>query len=462
MSFFKLRLGFIAFMVLLGSLLPLQAESKRPNIIIILTDDMGYGDLGCYGHPSISTPNIDRMAAEGLRFTDFYAGASICTPSRAALLTGRLPIRSGMAGAPGRHVIYPNNEGGMPAEEVTIPRALKSGGYASACIGKWHLGDKPQFMPLSCGFDYFYGLPYVNDMEAISKKARTEDLDSKHPKFENFNVPLFRGTNIIERPVNQNTLTKRYTEEAIRFIRENKKQPFFLYFAHTFPHVPLFASEKFNGKSARGLYGDTVEEIDWSVGELLKVLREEKLEQNTFVVFTSDNGPWLNRKWNGGSAGLLRDGKGGTWEGGYRVPAIACWPGNINPVTTHEVVSAMDLFTTALVLAGVSVPKDRPIDCVDLSEVLFKQGASHRDLHFYYYSNQLYAIRKGAFKAHFFTHDGYSKELPEKHDPPLLYNLNEDPSERFNVAAEHPEVVAQMRVEFDKHIAEVVPGKAQY
>lgn len=462
MTFVKSLRAIFAFLLMLGSFQVVRADNGRPNIIIILTDDLGYGDLGCYGHPSLSTPNIDRMSAEGLRFTDFYAGASICTPSRAALLTGRLPIRSGMAGAPGRHVIYPDNEGGMPPEEITIPKALKSRGYASACIGKWHLGDKPQFMPLSCGFDYFYGLPYVNDMQAINKKARIEDLDSKHPKFENFNVPLMCGTNIIERPVNQNTLTKRYTEEAIRFIREKKKQPFFLYFAHTFPHVPLFASENFKGKSARGLYGDTVEEIDWSVGEVLKVLREEKLEKNTLVIFTSDNGPWLGRKWNGGSAGLLRDGKGGTWEGGYRVPAIARWPGKIKPGTTHEMASGMDLFTTTLVLAGVAMPKDRPIDGLDLSEVLFKQGASHRDLHFYYYSNQLYAIRKGAFKAHFFTHDGYSKEPHEKHDPPLLYNLNEDPAEQFNVAAEHPEIIADLTKEFKKHIAEVVPGKPQY
>jgi arylsulfatase A len=463
MSIIKSRWGMVCLLLLLVSLPSVRAESRRPNIVIILTDDLGYGDLGCYGHPSIRTPNIDRMAAEGLRFTDFYAGACICTPSRAALLTGRLPIRSGMAGAPGRHVIYPNNEGGMPAEEITIPRALKSRGYTSACIGKWHLGDKPQFLPTSCGFDYFYGLPYVNDMNAVSKKARLEDLDSKHPRFENFDVPLMRGTNTIERPVHQDTLTKRYTGEAIRFIQQNKKRPFFLYFAHTFPHVPLFASEKFKGKSARGLYGDTVEEIDWSVGEVLKALREEKLEQNTLVIFTSDNGPWLGRKWNGGSAGLLRDGKGGTWEGGYRVPAIARWPGKIKPgTTTHEMASGMDLFNTALVLAGVPIPNDRPIDGKDLFEVLFHQGASHRDLHFYYYSNQLYAVRKGCYKAHFFTHDGYSKEPAEKHDPPLLFDLNEDPSERFNVAAEHPEIVAQMKIEFEKHRAEVIPGKEQY
>ena len=341
----KIPVALLAVALLSFVLFPILAAAKPPNIIIIMADDLGYGDLGCYGHPSIRTPNLDRMAAEGLRFTDFYSGANLCTPSRAALLTGRLPVRSGMAGGPGRHVLYPTSTGGLPTNEITIATALKSVGYKTACIGKWHLGHLPQFLPNSHGFDHFFGLPYSNDMDPVTAKTRRDDSFSNNPKSENFNVPLIRNGEILERPVKQNTLTKRYTEEAIRFIKANKKQPFFIYFPHTFPHVPLFASENFKGKSARGRYGDTVEEIDWSVGQVLETLRKEKLAENTLVIFTSDNGPWLMMKENGGSAGLLRDGKAGTWEGGHRVPAIAWWLGKIKPErVTSEVTSAMDIF----------------------------------------------------------------------------------------------------------------------
>jgi arylsulfatase A-like enzyme len=311
------------------------------------------------------------MAAEGLRFTDFYSGQSLCTPSRAALMTGRFSIRSGMAGGVGRHVLYPNNKGGLPPEEITIPEALKTKGYATCAIGKWHLGDLPGWMPTDNGFDHFFGLPYSNDSDWVTPALRKTETISRNPDFHSFNVPLLLDTNIIERPVNQITLTKRYTEEAIRFMQKNKKNPFFLYFAHTFPHVPLFASEKFKDKSIRGRYGDAVEEVDWSVGQILHFLKQEGLDKKTLVVFTSDNGPWLDKKWNGGSASLLRDGKAGTWEGGYRVPAIARWPGKVVPRVTHEIASAMDLYTTSLILGGAEVPKDRPVDGVDLSPQLF-------------------------------------------------------------------------------------------
>jgi arylsulfatase A len=440
------------------------AAAESPNIIIILADDLGYGDLGCYGHPTIRTPNIDRMAAEGLRFTDFYAGQSYCTPSRAALLTGRLAVRSGVAGraGPGLHVFYPKDKGGLPTDEITIARALKTKGYSTACIGKWHLGHLPEFLPTSHGFDTFFGLPYSNDMDAPNAKVREADSDGRNPDFHNFNVPLMRDKEIIERPAVQTTLTKRYTEETIKFIQSHNQEPFFIYLAHTFPHVPLFASEKFHGKSVRGIYGDAVEEIDWSVGEVLEALRKEKLDQNTFVFFTSDNGPWLQKKFNGGSAGLLRDGKGGTWEGGYRVPGIASWPGKIKPGITHEVASGMDLFNTSLALAGVEIPKDRPIDGVDLSPVLFGEGKNNRAVHFYYLGDQPFAVRKGPFKAHFITHDGYAKTEPEKHSPPLLYNVSEDPSEEFDVAAEHADIVAELTKIFEEHRATVTRGKLQF
>ena len=439
-----------------------HSASTPPNIIIIMADDLGYGDLGCYGHPSINTPNLDRMAAEGLRFTDFYAGQSLCTPSRAALMTGRFAVRSGMAGGPGRHVLYPNNPGGLPPEEITIAEALKSKGYATCAIGKWHLGDLPGYLPTDNGFDSFFGLPYSNDSDWVKLEYRKTETLSRHPDFHRFNVPLLRNTNIIERPVDQTTLTKRYTEEAIRFMEQNKKKPFFLYFAHTFPHVPLFASDKFKGKSPRGIFGDAVEEVDWSVGEVLNWLRKSKLEKNTLVVFTSDNGPWLSRNWNGGSASLLRDGKAGTWEGGYRAPAIARWPGKIpGGRVTHEIASAMDLYPTAFKLAGVELPKDRPIDGVDQTSLLFG-GKGNRDTEFFYYGDEVYAVRKGKYKAHFTTHNGYAKEPAEKHNPPLLFDLGEDPAERFDLAADHPDVVAELTKIVEAHRATISRGKLQY
>lgn len=441
-----------------------SASSQKPNIVIILADDLGYGDLGCYGHPSMRTPNLDRLAGEGLRFTDFCVGHSYCTPSRACLLTGRLAVRTGLAGraGPGAHVLYPKDEGGLPTDEITIAKALKGQGYATGCVGKWHLGHRPQFLPTSHGFDFYFGLPYSNDMDATSSAIRNADSDGQHPEFHNFNVPLMRNQEIVERPADQTTLTKRYTEEAIAFIKANRAKPFFLYFPHTFPHVPLFASEAFKGKSRRGLFGDTVEEVDWSVGQVVNALREQGLERNTLVFFTSDNGPWLGKKLNGGSAGLLRDGKGGTWEGGYRVPAIARWPGRISPGVTHEIANAMDLFNTCLHLAGAQPPTDRPIDGVDMSPILFGTGKSKREVQFYYYGDALYAVRKGPFKAHFWTHDGYSKEPPEEHRPPLLFNLNEDPSERFDVAARNPDVVQELTRIFEQHCATVTHGKLQF
>jgi arylsulfatase A len=439
----------------------LAVAAEQPNVVVIFTDDLGYGDLGCYGHPTIRTPNLDRMAAEGMKFTNFYAAAEVCTPSRAALLTGRLPPRSGMC-SDTRRVLFPDSAGGLPASEVTLAAALKAKGYATACVGKWHLGHLPEYLPMKHGFDTFFGLPYVNDMDRrtdIGPKGRAAFFE---PKVEYWNVPLMRGEKIVERPADQHTLTKRYTEEAVKYVREKKGKPFFLYLAHTMPHVPLFASKDFAGKSPRGLYGDVVEELDWSVGEVLKALREEKLDKNTLVFFTNDNGPWLQFGEHGGSAGLLRDGKGSTFEGGMRVPGIAWWPDTVPAgVTTQEMGSTMDLYVTAIKLAGGEVPADRPIDGFDLTPVLTGKGKSPRDTMFFYRGMRLMAVRHGPWKAHFITQVAYGKDTPVNHDPPLLYHLGRDPGEKTDVAKDNPEVVAKLKEIAAKHREGMKPGEPQ-
>jgi arylsulfatase A len=432
------------------------AEAPPPNIVIILADDLGYGDLGSYGNPTIRTPNLDRMAAEGMRLTQFYSAAEVCTPSRAALLTGRLPIRNGMT-SDRRRVLYPNSSRGLPPEEVTLAEGLKTKGYATACIGKWHLGHLPQFLPTRQGFDSYFGVPYSNDMDRISG-APPNAIGRPDPEVAHFNVPLMRDESIVERPAEQTTLTLRYTEAAIEFIRANKSRPFFLYLPHTMPHVPLFASADFEGKSARGIYGDVVEELDASVGRILETLRQEGVAEKTLVFFTSDNGPWLLMKQQGGSAGPLREGKGSTWEGGVREPAIAWWPGRIAPgVVSQELSGTMDLFATGLALAGVPPPQDRVIDGVDMSPILFGGGESRRDTHFYYRGEQLFAARKGWWKAHFKSRSGYGPDPVVTHDPPALYHLGRDPGEQFDVAEDFPEVLADIAGEVERHRATLTP-----
>lgn len=420
------------------------AQSKNPNIIVIFADDLGYGDLSCFGHPTIMTPNIDRMAAEGMRFTQFYVAASICTPSRAALLTGRLPIRSGMSGSDNSgNVLYPRSTGGLPHSEVTIAEALKSKDYTTGIIGKWHLGHLPEFLPLNHGFDYYFGIPYSNDMQPQK-------------------LPLYENEEVIEVAPDQHLLTKRYTEKAINFIKENRKKPFFLYYPNNFPHTPLYASDNFDGKSKRGLYGDVVSELDWSVGQILKTLKELKLEKNTLVIFTSDNGPWLLRKQHGGSAGLLFEGKASTYEGGFRVPAVAWWPGTIKPdQTSTAIATTMDLYPTILNLANVSLPKDRILDGKDLYPVLSSKQKHVQDVVYYYYRDKLYAIRKGPWKAHFLTKPSYKKVEPTVHNPPLLNNLDVDSSEKYDVADKHPEVIEEILQLKQAHSSTIEPAFSQ-
>lgn len=435
------------------------AEPK-PNVVVIYADDLGYGDLACFGHPTIKTPHLDQMAAEGMKFTQFYSAAPVCTPSRAALMTGRYPIRSGMC-SDKRRVLFPNSGGGIPASEVTMAEAMKSAGYQTGCIGKWHLGHLPQFLPTNNGFDSYFGIPYSNDMDRVAdrKMGRKIFLD---PKVKYWNVPLMRDTEIVEQPADQTTITKRYTEEAIKFIRQNQKQPFFLYLAHNMPHVPLFRSKKFADKSLRGLFGDVIEEIDWSVGQVLQTLREQGLDQNTIVWFCSDNGPWLIFNEQGGSAGLLRDGKGSTWEGGMREPTLAWWPGHIPAGTvSQELGSTMDIYTTSIKLAGGTVPTDRVVDGQDLTPVLLQNGPSPRGELVYYRGTKLMAIRKGPWKAHFITKPAYGREPFQEHDPPVLYQLEHDPSEKYDVAKDHPEVIKALKAAAEKHRKTVKPVPSQ-
>lgn len=424
-----------------------MAQDRPPNIIIIFADDLGYGDLGTYGNPTIRTPHLDQMASEGLKFFQFYSGASVCTPSRAALLTGRLPIRYGMVSDRIR-VLFPFSYKGLPAEEITLAEALKAQGYRTGIVGKWHLGHHQQYLPLQHGFDSFYGLPYSNDM--IPTPDAKWGPPRKYPP-----LPLIEDTTVLETNPDQRLLTKQYTQKAIDFIHNHQEEPFFLYMPHSFPHVPLFASPDFEGKSSRGLYGDVVEELDWSVGQILATLKEKGLAENTLVVFTSDNGPWLTEKQEGGTAGLLHQGKGSTYEGGMREPAIAWWPGRITPGTTQALATTMDLYATAVSLAGGQLPDDRTMDGTDLTPLFDEPEKEVRDEVVYYLGAQVFAFRKGPWKMHLKTLNPYIGEQAVAHDPPLLYQLDHDPSERFNLAEAHPEVLNELQAALQWHLESV-------
>ena len=438
------------------------AAGRPPNVVIIFTDDQGYQDVGCFGSPLIRTPNLDRMAAEGARFTDFYVAASVCSPSRAALMTGCYPQRINMnvftrmvkgQEQGGGVVLFQNSARGLHPNEITIAEILKRRGYATACVGKWHLGHLPEFLPVAQGFDSYYGIPYSNDMNI--RKG-----DKSGP-------PLLRNGELIEHPANQATLTRRYTEEAVTFIRASKDRPFFLYLPQTMPHLPLAASETFNGKSKRGLYGDVIEEIDWSVGEILKTLKDCGVDEQTLVIFTSDNGPWIRFGARGGSALPLRDGKGTIYEGGMREPCIMRWPGKIPAGSVcKEVATTMDLLPTIAGLTGGQVPTDRVIDGVDIWPLMAgKPGATSPHEAFYYYPKQTtvpMAVRCGKWKLHkagprFKTwQDEKGRWIHRRDDLPTeLYDLDADVAETTNLAEKHPEIVKRLTQMMDRFDADL-------
>ncbi len=412
------------------------ALPAKPDFVVILIDDMGYGDIGPFGSTLNHTPNLDRMAQEGMRLTSFY-GAPVCTPSRAQILTGCYAKRVSLP-----DVIFPACPIGLSPGEHTVASLLKAQGYATMAIGKWHVGDQPEFLPTRHGFDHFFGLPYSNDM---GPHPGATGRSAEYPP-----LPLLQDKSVIEAPVDQDTLTARYTDEAVSFITENRDHPFFLYLAHTAVHVPLHPGAAFRGKSGNGLYGDWVEEADWSVGRVLHTLKQLKLDGNTLVLFTSDNGPWLVQGRDGGVAGPLRGGKATTWEGGMREPTIAWWPGKIPAQTTCDAVaSEMDVLPTFVKLAGGGVPTDNKIDGKDIWPLLSGQSQASPHQALYYFNGlRLQAVRSGAWKlaiAPQGTGRGRGPIVPATFDDPRLYNLDNDIGERTNIAAKHPEVVARLQ-----------------
>jgi arylsulfatase A-like enzyme len=403
-----------------------------PNIVLIIADDLGWGDLGVYGHPTIRTPRLDALAAEGTRLTSFYVASPSCSPSRASFLTGRYPIRTGVNGALG-----PDATIGLPRSEITLAEALKPAGYRTALVGKWHLGTQPGMLPVDQGFDRYFGLLYSNDM--IRPWVQTD-----RP------LHLYRDRTPIVQRVDQTTLTDRYTEEAVAFIRASRSQPFLLVLTHSMPHVPLAVADRFRGRSAAGLYGDVIESLDWSTGAILDALRDEGLRDHTIVIFTSDNGPWSEmpprmfsgdtiKPWDAGTAGPFRGSKASTWEGGMREPFIIRWPGHVPAGRASDAfLTALDLFPTLSKVAGVALPADRPVDGFDVMATLAGTADSPRREFFYLNNGNLEGVRRDRWKLR------VVRSAPKVPAVPQLFDLVSDPYERFDVAARQAELVEQL------------------
>jgi arylsulfatase A len=420
---------------------PVEAKRELPNIILIFVDDMGYGDLGCYGNTKIKTPNIDRLATEGQRWTSFYSSGSTCVPSRRGLMTGRHPALMERTSL-------------ESSRDQLMGAMLKKQGYATAILGKWHLAGYPKdfadspMHPLECGFDYHFGTPGSNDVPAPKGTVQNRRLFDTCDKFT-FQVPLIRGREIVEYPANQELFTSRYTKEAVRWIKKRKSERFFLYLAHNMPHAPVFASERFQSRSEGGRYGDVIEEIDWSVGQVMAAVKEAGIDEETLIVFTSDNGPWSMFEVHAGTAGPLRGEKGTSWEGGFRVPGIFRWPGKIAPEQVDGMAANLDLYATFATLAGGLQPKEKAgYISKDLSGVLLRGEASPRKA--WLYTGGATAFRSGDYKIHLSTKsrssnpDTRKREAVATHDPPLLFNLSSDLGEQKNIGADHPEIVSRL------------------
>ncbi|MFA5687533.1 MAG: sulfatase [Kiritimatiellales bacterium] len=430
--------------------------TEQPNFIVLLADDMGYADLSCFESEKNVTPQLDRMAAEGMKFTSFYAAASVSSPSRAALMTGRYPKREGLHIG----VFFPDSASGIGPAETTIASLLRSAGYTTACIGKWHLGHRPEHLPTSNGFDLFFGVPYSTDMdshdspEAMAAKVSVTNLDetwrsSRNESWRQWDIPLIRNTTVIEQPVDLTGLTQRFTTEAISFIRKSRKHPFFLMLAYTTPHVPLFVSESFYEPDVDSAYRQTIAEIDDSVGQVLEELRKTGLDKNTYVIFTSDNGPWLEKKHHGGSAHPFRAGKRTSYEGGHRVPCIA-WSPHYIPANTvcDQLATLMDFVPTFTALAAAPLPEDRVFDGKNIVALL--SGANDAQLPhdtFFYYAS------RGAISG--VRHENW--KLKFENNQPELYNLSTDIGEQNNLAAVYPEKVNELKnamLLFDRQLEE--------
>jgi arylsulfatase A-like enzyme len=437
------------------------AADERPNFVIIFADDQGYGDLGCFGSTTIQTPHIDRMAAEGRRMTNFMVASPVCTPSRAALLTGCYPKRVGMH----QHVLFPSSSKGLNPSEHTIADHLKDQGYATACFGKWHLGHHPETLPQQNGFDTYFGIPYSNDMNHPDNKGKprvpSDELwKNQETAVTLWNTPLMENETIVELPVDQRTVTRRYTDRAIEFVTANKDKPFFLYLPHSMPHIPLYVPEDAYDPDPQNAYTCVIEHIDAEVGRLMDTIRELDLSKETYVIYTSDNGPWLQFKNHGGSAGPLRAGKGTTFEGGQRVPCVVWGPGRVPAGTTcNELVGTIDLLPTIAALTDTELPADRKIDGMDVSGLLLgSREQSPREEYLHYTSRgQIEGIRRGKWKL-LVKRTSPPRNRPDAKLPPpeiLLFDLSQDIGEQNNLAAEHPELVASLRSRMEALDAEI-------
>ncbi|OUW77469.1 MAG: hypothetical protein CBD74_12245 [Saprospirales bacterium TMED214] len=432
-----------------------NARAKQPNIVLIFVDDLGYGDLGCYGNRTHETPNIDRLAAEGQRWTSFYASGATCVPSRRGLMTGRHPSLMGRSNL-------------VESREHLMPATLSKYGYATAMLGKWHLAGYPKdftispMHPLDCGFERHLGTPGSNDVPAPTGKKQTREVFDVCDKFT-FQVPLIKGREVIEFPANQELFTARYTKAAVDWIKEDRDRPFFLYLAHNMPHAPVFASPEFQGRSRGGRYGDVIEEIDWSVGQVMKAVKDVGIIDETLIVFTSDNGPWTMFGPHGGTAKPLRGEKGTSWEGGYRVPAIFHWPGKIKPGTINGMAANLDLHSTFIKIATGQLPKNQIVKqkgyiSLDLTGALLRGEKTPRK-QWYYNSGGAIAFRSGPFKMHLSSKDRSSnpdtraREPLARHEIPLLFHLENDVSESTDLSASNAKKILQLRNEMAEFLS---------